>query len=184
MRKFLITGILAIFFATNAFAATTATPSVPQPASVKQLLNSSVIHAPRVLLGAQVTEKKVNVMKAVYDFAVLGGTSGATVVLRDASGGSAVLPAGAIIKQVMVDEVTNVTVSAGGTISLGVNTTTDLLGATAGASFSGVIAGVPVGTAATAVKVTTANSAVTATFGTNATTAGKLNVFIEYYLSD
>ena len=32
--------------------------------------------------------------QAVYDFAVLGGTSGSSIILKDASGGDATLPAG------------------------------------------------------------------------------------------
>lgn len=165
----------------NAYA-TSGTPGWPLPAAVETKLNQSATAGPRVGLGSQVTQKKLNVMKAVYDFTKLGGASGATLVLRDAAGGEAVLPAGAIIIGGVTDEVTAVTVS-GASISFGINTTVDLLAATAGATFAGVQAIIPVHTAASAVKVT-AESGVTATITGGTVTAGKINVFLEYLLSE
>lgn len=160
------------------------TPGV-LPADAETVLNLSATAGPSVQLGSLVTQKKVNVLKAVYDFSVLGGTSGSTVILKDAAGGPAVLPAAAVIKQVMIDEVTNVTGTGNAAIAFGVNTSSDLLASTAAASFSNRVAGIPVGTAATSVK-TLGQYAVVASFSgsTGNITAGKLNLFIEYYLSD
>ena len=69
------------------------------------------------------------------------------------------------------------------TIALGANSTTDLLGATAYGSVTDRVAGVPVGTAATCVKVTS-ETALKVTIGTAALTAGKFNVFVQWYMSD
>lgn len=132
-------------------------------------------------LGSLVNKKR-GCLKCSWDFSVQGGAVG-TVNLLDDDGNPAVLPINAIITQVYTDEVTNVTTSASGTLSLGANTTTDLLGATAAATFAGIQAGVPVGTAATMVKCTAARN-LTASIATGALTAGKLNVFVEFVISD
>lgn len=183
MRNFCTTLLLmSTFIAATAFGATGA-PGVPLPADVETKLNLSAVHAPLVKLGTQVTQKKVNVMKAVYDYSVLGGANGTTIVLRDAAGGQAVIPKNAIIKQVIVDTLASLT-GSGAIMSLGINTATDLKGATIVTVFSGVQAGTPVGTAATAVKVTSSNKAVAATVSGASVTAGKFNAFIEYYLSN
>lgn len=164
-------------------AVTTGKAGLPQPAALEQKLNTSATAGPAVGLGSQITTKKIQVMKAVYDFAKLGGASGATLTLKDASGGDAIIPKGAIIIGGLTDEITNVTVS-GASISLGIETAVDLLAATAGATFSGRQAIIPVGTAATAVKVTSTNAAVTATITGGTVTAGKINVFLEYLISE
>lgn len=132
-------------------------------------------------LGADLNQKR-GVLKCVWDFAVNGGAVG-TIYLNDADGNPAILPSAAIITQVYTDEVTNVTTSASGTLSIGANTTVDLLAATAAATFSGVQAGIPVGTAATMVKLT-AQRQIAVAIATGALTAGKLNIFVEFVLSD
>ena len=186
MKKYLFSLGLLLSLALGGSAFATAVTSVhyglPQPASVEKKLNVSATAGPAVGLGTQVTQKKLNVLKAVYDFSKLGGTSGTTYTLKDAAGGDAVLPAGAIIWDGVTDEVTNMTGTA--TMVLGVNSTNDLLTATATATWSGRQAIIPVGDAAHAVKVTTANSAVTATLGSGSITAGKINVFLFYVLSE
>ncbi len=174
--------ILSLVLAPDAFAVA-GKPGVPLPKNVEAMLNLGTTPPPIVKLGSQVTQKKVNVMKAVYDPLVLGGISG-TYVLRDAAGGQAVLPKAAVIKQVIIDTVTAVTGTSSPTIALGINSTNDLKTATAIGSYTGVVAGIPVGTAATSVKVTSSDKAVTATTTGGVIQAGKLNVFLEYYLSD
>ena len=180
LKNFRIIGLSLVFLASSVAHATSGSPGLPLPSAVKQRLNNSSTVPALVQLGTQITDKKIQVMKAVWDFSVLGGASGATVVLKDATGGQAVLPINAIIKQVATQEITNIT--GAGTISLGINSTSDLLTATSLATFSGIQAGTPTGIAADMVKAT-ATSAVTATFDGGTTTAGKLNVFLEYYLN-
>lgn len=149
-------------------------------AGAKDLLNKMNSTAQLLRLGSLI-EGQQGALRATYDFAVQGGAIG-TVNLKDSDGNDATLPIGAIITQVYIDEVTNVTSGGSATIAFGANTTTDLIGATAIASFTGIIAGTPTGTAATMVKLTAART-LTATIGTAAVTAGKLNVFVEYVVS-
>src|ERR1035437_6298369 len=79
-------------------------------------------------LGAELMHKR-NVVCGIYDFAVQTGAV-ATYNLLDEDGNKIVLPAGAIICQVYTQEVTNMTTSASGTLSLGINAVDDLLTAT------------------------------------------------------
>ena len=63
-------------------------------------------------------KNQLHVMKATYDFAVQGGAT-STINLRDRAGAAATLPAGAIIKKVIIDVTTTVTSTGGtGTIAL------------------------------------------------------------------
>lgn len=134
-------------------------------------------------LGSLVTEQKVWTLKAVYDFSKLGGAIG-TVVLKGPDGLNAVLPKGAVIRDCLIDVVTAPTSGGSATIALGTGQSgTDLKSATAIASYTGLVACVPVGTAATAIKLT-ADRSPTATIATAALTAGKINVFIDYTLSE
>lgn len=120
---------------------------------------------------------KVQLVKAVYDFAVLGGAIGVYNLVDDA-GEVITLPSGAIVKQVYTQEVTNMTGAAGAELSLGVNTNIDLLAATGFATFAGIQAGIPTGVAANMVALT-ADRTVKAEITAAAITAGKLNVFLE-----
>ncbi len=113
-----------------------------------------------------------------YDFSVSGGATGAITLLP----GDDLIPANAVITSVYIDTISALTSGGSATVAIGVNTTTDLLTATAYASFTGITAGIPVSTAATAVK-TTAECNITITIGTAALTAGKFNVIAEYVVS-
>lgn len=181
MNKVLTT--LGLLLSGLVFASSGGSPGVPLPADVETTLNLSAIHASTVKLGSQVTQKKVNVMKAVYDFARLGGSSGASAILKDASGGQAVLPAHAIVTDCMIDVLTALS-PAPAQMSLGLTTVNDLKTATAVGSYVGRMDCIPVDTAATAIKIGSTRSSVIASFTVGAVTAGKFNVFIEYYLSD
>ena len=132
--------------------------------------------------GNELILRKKHVMRAKYDFSVSGGAIGA-ISLLDENGKAAIIPNKAVITDAMIDVITAPTSGGSATIAIGVNTTTDLKGATAYGSYTGIVAGVPVGTAATAVK-TTADRTVTATIATAALTDGKFYVLIEYMLSE
>jgi hypothetical protein len=142
-------------------------------------MNSTAI---KYALGTKLHQAKNNVC-GIYDFTTQGGATGALNV-KDEDGNNVVLPAGAIITNVIAHAAVAVTTSASGTISLGANTTTDLQGATAAATLSlnALVAGVPVGTAATSVRCT-AERTIQVTIATGALTAGKVYYFIEYMLS-
>lgn len=124
-------------------------------------------------------------MRAVYDFSVLGGAI-ATIVLNDDQGNPAILPQGAIVTNVVLHVITSVTSAGAATLSLGSGiaaSIVDLLAATAKASLVPTfLAGIPVGTAATFVGPVTAvgGSQLQVAVGTAALTAGKIYFLVEY----
>ena len=173
--------LLLLFVSISAFATSGGSPGLPLPSDVEFMLNQSV--GTSASLGTQVTQKKVNVMKAVYDFTKLGGVAGSSLILRDASGGTATLPANAIVKDCMIQVIT-APVGVGASIELGLTTQTDIKASTAITSYttSGMVVCTPVGTAATAIKVGGSRASMTAFITGAPLTAGKFNVFVEYYL--
>lgn len=121
---------------------------------------------------------------ASYD--VTGGDDGTV----GAHGLGVYIPDNAVITNAIVDVVTTFTDGASdtATIALSAQSANDLVSAVAisnGANpwDAGIHAGVPDGAAANAVK-TTAERELTATVATAALTAGKLNIFVEYFISD
>lgn len=180
MKKILV---LSLMLANAALASSGGNQGVPLPAQVESMLNLSAVPAPLVKLGSQITQKKVNVMKAVYDYSKLGGSSGASAILRDAAGGQAVLPAHAIVKSCVVSMLTALS-PAPAEMSLGLTTVNDLKTATAVGSYTNIVACTPDGTASKMIKVGGSKSSVIASFTVGSVTAGKFNLFIEYYLGD
>ena len=141
------------------------------------LLANSPTHA-----GAEI-HQKMGVTKAVYDFAVQGGTVGAIELLDDA-GDPVVMPDNAIVFQTTIDILTAfVSTGNNGTIALSLVGANDILSAVDADTLSGVNDGVPDGSGAAMVKMTSALP-LTLTFGTNNITAGKMNVFLFWILSD
>lgn len=164
-----------------AFAAQAA--SLPSHKDVENMLNLSATAGPKVELGTLITKKKVQVLKATYSYAVQGGASTASINLLDTDGKAAKLPDNAVVKQVLIDVLTAPTSDGSATIALTAQSAGDLKAATAIASITGLVAGVPVGSAATMIKLT-AERTVQMSVAVAPLTAGKFNVFIEYYLSD
>jgi len=179
---------LSLAFAGEAAFATQGNPSNPLPLIVEQRLNSSALTGPIVRLGTQVTQKKVNVLKAVYDYAVLGGLSGGSTILKDSDGGDATLPKNALVKNVMVRVATALTGSqAGVTLKCGWNSASDnLLTATDISTLSAgnrMTAGAIVqGTVTGWRRVDGYNTAVGCVIGVGTITSGKAVLYIEYYI--
>lgn len=175
---------MALLCASSALAA------FPKPNDVQFMLNHSSAVQPQVQLGTQLTYKRVQVMKAQYDFSKQGGAIGA-ISLRDMDNLPAVLPGRAVVVGCYIDVVTAPTSAGAATLAFGTGqTAVDLLAATGKASFTAgsILACIPVGSAATAIKLTQAASGAgltpKLTVATAALTAGKINVLIEYLLSD
>lgn len=120
-----------------------------------------------------------NYCRVVYDFAVDGGVIG---LITPAT--AVALPNKAVVTNGWF-HVTTLFVGATATIALGLVTTTDLLGATAIATFgsTGFHAMIPVGTAATFVASTLATQKMTMTVATAALTAGKAVFVLEYIVT-
>lgn len=122
------------------------------------------------------------VAKFSYDFSARGGAVG-DIVLAGTP-----LPKNAIVWDGVVDVITPLTGGAGATAAVSTaQSANDLITAAdvTGAPWStaGSKALVPVGTAAASIKMT-ADRSPKLVIATNDLTAGKFNLFIEYYLSD
>lgn len=113
-------------------------------------------------------------VKATYDFAELGGAVGdITLSLK--------LPAGALVYNGLVNVLTNPTSGGSATVALKIEGSADLLAATAISSVTGQIDLVPDGTAANVVALTEERS-LTVTVATAALTAGKMDIYLQYFL--
>ncbi len=148
-------------------------------------------------LGSLVVGQKVWVLKAVYDFSVLSkvasnaGVSG-TVPLRGLGATSLRLPKGALVTDCVIDVIVDLTGTSSATLSVSTGQTVgDLKTATAVTNYtsgSGRIACVPVGSAATSIKLTADRTPSVGILRQGSSplafTAGKMNVLIEYILSD
>lgn len=134
-------------------------------------------------LGTGVMKHSVKVLKATFDFAVLGGAVG-TYTLRGEDGKPVVIPQKAIVVNCLIDVITQGATAASGTIAIGTGqAANDLKAALAAASYTGLVACVPVGSAATSIKMT-ADRTMTAAIATGAITAGKFNVLVHYIISE
>lgn len=108
----------------------------------------------------------------LFDFSSDGGAVGSISFGR-------ILPAGAVVTQIIADELTNITSGGSATIQLLAGSTA-LTGATAIASFSGLTAPALAGSAA-AIKLSAA-SELRIAIATAALTAGRLRLFVRYVL--
>lgn len=145
-------------------------------------------HAPHEGAGDALNKTK-NCLKAIWDFATLGGAA-SSINLLDEFGNAAVLPKGAYVTNVVAIVKTTATSGGSATLSLDALATADLMAATAVASLvstagSELIAGKPVGTKASWVGPITAvaGTNVTATIAVAAMTAGKIIFSIEYVIT-
>ena len=113
-----------------------------------------------------------------YDFALHGGAVGAITV------GPKLLPAGALVFDGLIHVVTAV-VGTTSTLAIHALSAEDILAATAEASLTlnSLHDTVCVGTAATSFRCTAA-TALTFTVAVNPLTAGKVRVYLRYFLSD
>lgn len=142
------------------------------------LLTRGPVSAGKVIEGAMFR----GVAKFQYDFDIHGGVTGNIVLSGEP------LPIKAIVWEGVVDVITALTGGAGATAAVSTaQAANDLITAAdiTGAPWSttGLKALVPVGDAANGIKMT-AERAPKLVIGTADLTAGKFNLFIEYYLSD
>ena len=115
--------------------------------------------------------------RAYYDFATDGGAVGAINLRGDK------IPAGARVLSTHIDVATVVTSGGAATVSLGVESATDIrAAATLGTAPSLAAVATPLGavTRATAAAKTTAERHIVATVAVAALTAGRFSVLVEY----
>jgi len=120
-------------------------------------------------------------LKAVYDFSVLGGAA-SSIPLNDPLGAPVMIPDNAVICNVSIEGITDNTSGGSATIALGyTGQTTAFLAATAFNHATWDVNAVTSGAPTVAVGKTTAAVQVLATIADAALTAGKWQVWIEYY---
>lgn len=189
MKKFLLSLVLLTLAPLGASAA------VPTPATTRFDLDNSATAGPRTLLGTQLIYGNLHSIKCIYDYAVLGGGTTATpLVLKDVDGGPCELPAGAIVHSGYLNVLTSprATVYTSSTLAWSTGSgASDLLagqamtayGSTgAGSQGSSLITLIPVGTTTTMIRLP---AKVNPTLTVNGIlTSGKINVFINYLLSN
>lgn len=112
-------------------------------------------------------------IKAYYSVVADGGAVG-TILLP------VKLPLGAIVSRAVIRVTEAFTSGGSATVAVGLNTTTDMRGATAIASLTGTVAGVPDGAAANMVRLT-AERQLGVTIAVAALTAGAMTIYIDYY---
>lgn len=132
---------------------------------------SNVLFAPRIHDDAV-----GGFVKVTYDFDVHGGAVGDIPLDFE-------LPDNAVVFDGFIDVLTDPTSDGSATVALKLEEAADILGATAIASVTGLVDTVPDGTGANAVK-TTAARVLTMTVAVAALTAGKMNIFLRYFISD
>lgn len=169
------------------FLALLALPMVAQavmPANGAYELDRSGHLARKYSLGSNLQEAQTFGLKGVWSYEVDGGAVGSYNLKNKYLSEAVVLPSGAIITNCFFEEVTPIT-SAGSTakLSLDSETTGDLKAAVAATSVSGKVACIPDGTVSNMVKLT-AQRNLKLSISSEAATAGKVNVFIQYVLSE
>lgn len=143
-------------------------------------------HAPLdPILGTQLHKTK-NILKAIYDFASLGGAVG-DIALLDDEGNPAIIPSKAVVTRCWSETITTVTSGGSATVAAKLLTAADLQAATAKASLvaGAFVEGVELGTAATYLKQSNAlDQQVKVTVAVAALTAGRVAYYLEYVLSE
>lgn len=187
-----ILSLLLMLTASSAFAA------YPKPTDIKFELDRTP-YGERVSLGTQITDKKVHILRAQWDHAVQGSTTG-SISLYDLDGKPAKLPINSIVTDCLIDVKTAITLNSSFAVnapyfafSTGVDGVNDLKANVPASALSGVVSCIPVGTAATAIRITTESTPIlTITSASHSAwssttpsvaTAGKINVLIQYILS-
>jgi hypothetical protein len=155
-----------------------------EAADRKLLLDKMNQTARKVGLGSLIDGQK-GIVKAKYDFSVLGGAVG-SVNLRDPedSTKTVTLPNKAVITTAYIDILTAMASAGGtGTIALTAQSAGDLKAAVDADTLSGIVACIPTGSAASSIKLT-AERTLTATIATEALTAGKFILVVEYFVTE
>lgn len=134
-------------------------------------------------LGSELRQAQQLGVKATWNYAVQGGAI-STINLDGADGKDVTLPSKAIITDCVIDVVTAPSSSGGtGTVALTANSSGDVKAAVDADTLANQVDCIPVGSAATAVKLTAART-LSIEIASEAMTAGKINVWLEYVLSE
>lgn len=185
MKKFnaLMLGlVLSMVSVSTSFAAT----GYPSAKEVRTLLNQpGWENYRRAVVGDQMTYKKTQVLRARYDYSVLGGSSQSSgLVLKDLDGKDAALPKGAIVSKALI-YITNSALPTSASIAVAAEAANDLKTATAASSYvTGFLASAVTGATVSQAFKLSNNKPVKAFITTAPLTAGKFDVYIEYYVTE
>ena len=175
MKKFL----LALVLSTSVFANT----GIDESGAYKLNRSSKLFRD----LGVGTLLSGGHWIKGQWSYATSGGAADANISLLDHEGVAVKLPANAIVQDCLIDVVTAPTSStSSGKIALSFSTVGDLKASSvAHTTFQANtrVACIPVGTAATAIKATS-EATLKLLVGSEALTAGKINVWVNYVVSN
>jgi hypothetical protein len=153
-------------------------PNLPFNSAYGNLITRANTTSPLEGLGTVVNQTK-NMIKCVYDVAVLGGAVG-SINLVDDQGNACILPSGAVAVR---DYLYVVTAPANGAslpyMSFQLLAANDLKTATAGMA-TGLIEGAATGSVTLGVGPTTSASSQVTVWNSAAITVGKVDLFIEF----
>lgn len=158
--------------------------ALPPIGDVEKALNLGDVMSPKNQLGTQIVSNKIQLLKCQWSYARQGGAV-STISLQSVDGAACKLPSKAIVVKTWIDEVTNIT-AASITTELALSTgqvAGDLKAAVSVGAYSGVMDSLAGNSAASAIKMTAIRTPSLAISG-SAVTAGKINVFISYIISD
>lgn len=149
-------------------------------------LNKRSVVDTKYASGTQLVNAAQFGTKGTWDFAVSGGAAATDIPLLDKAGRRVSLPTGAVITNCLIDVVTQPASSTGSaSIAISSKAVADLKAATFPASYTTTlpIVCIPVGTVGTMIK-TTSELQLKIRVGSEALTAGKINVWVQYVLSE
>lgn len=174
MKKFILSLVL---LATQAFAVL--------PSNGAYELDRSGPLQRKYSMGSQLREAQTFGLKGQWSVASQGGAATTSYAFKNEwLSEDITLPKGAIIRECFFDVVQSVTsATSSGKFSLDSNATGDLKAAAFANTFSGRVACIPEGTLSNAVKLT-AERTIQLTVGSEALSAGKVNLFLQYVLSE
>ncbi|EKU98033.1 hypothetical protein Lepto7375DRAFT_7292 [Leptolyngbya sp. PCC 7375] len=118
---------------------------------------------------SSITDELGGCIADIYDFSIHGGAVGTLTLPAE-------IPDNAIITDAYVDVLVDLTSGGSATVAIGLNTTTDILAATAIASVTGVVVAKQ---GADAFKLT-ADRKLQVTIATAALTAGKMAIYVKW----
>ncbi len=190
MKKFLF-AVLALAFA----AAPLQALAYPSAVNTQVELDSSANSGPHTQIGTQLIYGNQKTLKCIYDFAVLGGgATGTKLLLRDPTGELCKIPAGAVITSGLIDVKKSLAASVYTSSTVALSSGQGASDLKAGQVFTtydatGVVGSstallIPQGTTATMVKIQ-GTADVNPYLAVNGIlTAGKINVWINFLLSN
>lgn len=173
MKKFLSILVLSMMLVTAPAKA-----MFPPDAKSQALIKIANVDDPLPGIGTIINQHK-NMIKCVWNFAVLGGAVG-SIGLLDDQGNACVLPTGALAVRNYFYTVTGVLPANGSNLAFGVMVYNDLKTNTADTVFTGAIEGAMTGSATLAVGPTTSASNQVFMYNAYVRTAGLIDLFIEY----